>query len=147
VRAICAIWFVLCALVGGCIDRLPARAIAAGPDGTITTSVRRAVRWPLRVTAIRLELDGVPVPAEVPLPTVDGAHTIEIVAESSIPPSTSGVFALVAAWPELSDGRLDNDTSRAALEVIELARALGSALRRYRRALTTDTRREPDLPF
>jgi hypothetical protein len=56
-------------------------------------------------------------------------------------------LALAAAWPELQDGLFSYDEPRAALEIIELARALAAALRRYRRALVTVDRRELDLPF
>ena len=57
-------------------------------------------------------------------------------------------FALAAAWPELhgADFTIAHEQPRAALEVIELARALCVALRRYRRTLDL-SRREPDLPF
>jgi hypothetical protein len=56
-------------------------------------------------------------------------------------------LALAAAWPELQDGLFAYDEPRAALEIIELARALAAALRRSRRALVTVDRRELDLPF
>ena len=58
------------------------------------------------------------------------------------------VFALLAACPELHDGHLTFRRSRVALEIVDLARALGCALRRYRRAVITPDRRErDDLPF
>jgi hypothetical protein len=55
------------------------------------------------------------------------------------------VLALAAAWPELHSGDLAHDEPRAALEVIEMARALAAALRRYRRVIARH--REVDLPF
>lgn len=58
------------------------------------------------------------------------------------------VFALAAAWPELQLGHdLRYDEPRAALDVIEHARALAAALRGYRRALAAKRQRELDLPF
>lgn len=57
------------------------------------------------------------------------------------------VRALAAVWPELQDGNLPYDEHRAALEVIELARSLGIAIRRYRRAVASADRSERDLPF
>lgn len=58
------------------------------------------------------------------------------------------VFALLTACPELHDGRLTSHRSRIALEIVDLARALGCALRRYRRAVVTPERRvRDDLPF
>jgi hypothetical protein len=57
------------------------------------------------------------------------------------------IFALAAAWPELHGGDLIHDQTRAALDVIEHARALSIALRRYRRTLALADRRELDLPF
>lgn len=58
------------------------------------------------------------------------------------------VFALAAAWPELQLGhQVDYDEPRAALDVIEQARALGSALREYRRVRAAHRERQLDQPF
>ena len=58
------------------------------------------------------------------------------------------VFALAAAWPELQLGHdVHYDEPRAALDVIEQARALGAALREYRRARAAYRERELDRPF
>jgi hypothetical protein len=58
------------------------------------------------------------------------------------------VLALAAAWPELHTDQLPCDEPRAALEVIEHARDLGLAVRRYRRALAAAAaRRHDELPF
>ena len=59
----------------------------------------------------------------------------------------AAVLALAAAWPELQTGDIDHDQPRAALDVIDHARALSAALRLYRRALARADRCEADLPF
>ena len=56
------------------------------------------------------------------------------------------VLALAAAWPELHTVHLVHLEPRAALDVIERARDLGLAVRRYRRALAA-AQRERELPF
>jgi hypothetical protein len=56
------------------------------------------------------------------------------------------ILALAAAWPELHTDHLLHDEARAALDVIERARDLALALRRYRRDLAA-TQRERELPF
>jgi hypothetical protein len=55
-------------------------------------------------------------------------------------------LALAAAWPELHTDHLLHDEARAALDVIERARDLGLAVRRYRRDLVA-AQRERELPF
>ncbi len=61
------------------------------------------------------------------------------------------IIALAAVHPDLQDR--DRDTAedstslRAALVVIDLARALGESLGRYRRALRRDRDRDADIPF
>ena len=58
------------------------------------------------------------------------------------------ILALAAAWPELHTEHFPRHEPRAALDVIEHARDLGLAVRRYRRALATAAaRRENDMPF
>jgi hypothetical protein len=57
------------------------------------------------------------------------------------------VLALAAAWPELQSDDIPQHPPSAVLEVIDLARALGFALRRYRRVLGATRRRQYDLPF
>ena len=58
------------------------------------------------------------------------------------------ILALAAAWPELHTDLLPHDEPRAALDVIEHARDLGLAVRRYRRALAAAAaRREDEMPF
>ena len=57
------------------------------------------------------------------------------------------VLALAAAWPELQANQLPQNPPRAVLDVIDLAHALGFALRRYRRVLGVSHRRQYDLPF
>jgi len=58
------------------------------------------------------------------------------------------ILALAAAWPELHTDRLPRDEPRAALDVIEHARDLGLAVRRYRRALAAAAaRRDDEMPF
>jgi hypothetical protein len=56
------------------------------------------------------------------------------------------VLALAAAWPELHTDHLLHDEARAALDVIERARELGLAVKRYRRDLAA-AQRERELPF
>jgi hypothetical protein len=58
------------------------------------------------------------------------------------------ILALTAAWPELHTDHLPCDEPRAALDVIERARDLALAVRRYRRALAlAAARRDDELPF
>jgi hypothetical protein len=58
------------------------------------------------------------------------------------------ILALAVAWPELHTDHLPCDEPRAALDVIERARALALAVRRYRRALAVAAaRRDDELPF
>ena len=58
------------------------------------------------------------------------------------------ILALAAAWPELHTDHLPRDEPRAALDVIEHARDLGLAVRRYRRALAAAAvRRDDEMPF
>jgi hypothetical protein len=58
------------------------------------------------------------------------------------------ILALAVAWPELHTDHLPCDEPRAALDVIERARALALAVRRYRRALAVaPARRDDELPF
>jgi hypothetical protein len=61
------------------------------------------------------------------------------------------VLALAAVHPDIQDRDREpgEDTAsvRAALAVIDLARSLGDALGRYRRALRRDAKRDSDMPF
>jgi len=56
------------------------------------------------------------------------------------------ILALAAAWPELHTDHLLHHEARTALDVIERARDLGLAVRRYRRDLAA-AQRERELPF
>jgi hypothetical protein len=57
------------------------------------------------------------------------------------------VLALAAAWPDLHTDELRYPQSRAALDVIERARDLALALRRYRRALRDSPDTDSVFPF
>lgn len=61
------------------------------------------------------------------------------------------VLALAAVHPDIQDRDRevhdDTESLRAALVVIDLARSLGDALGRYRRALRRDADRDNDTPF
>ncbi len=61
----------------------------------------------------------------------------------------AAIVALAVAWPELHDldDTCPDDEPRAALGIVEHARGLAAAIQRYRLALASSNRREPDLPF
>lgn len=61
----------------------------------------------------------------------------------------TAVLALAAIYPEMQDMHPDDDTDalRAALSVIEHARALRVTLNHYRRALVRARERDDALPF
>lgn len=77
-------------------------------------------------------------------PELASLATLEMAADIAI-------LALAAVHPDIQDRdretRDDTDSLRAALVVIDLARSLGDALGRYRRALRRDNERDNDIPF
>ena len=77
------------------------------------------------------------------------APELAVLAVLEVAASTA-VLALAAVYPELQDIPDPADSTaatRAALSVIEHARALGGVLARYRRALLRQRQRDDLLPF
>lgn len=53
--------------------------------GAITVSVHYALGWPFRPERTQILLDGVPIHDGTPVPSIDPLHTVEIVADASVP--------------------------------------------------------------
>ena len=77
-------------------------------------------------------------------PELASLATLEVAADTAI-------LSLAAAHPDLQDGDrdADDDTApiRAAFALIDVVRALGHTLDRYRRALRRVERQNEDIPF